>query len=160
MTQQKTGQVRASPQSGDFFVVNPTDCYKWRNDGHSYLRAKKKSKKFSYEYRKNLRVDGQDVIKAYYAKGSGLSKSDGGPVTPKTFHRRAYTLVDFNKYMLVHYFDTETEGLKMVINQKEAGDKGKEEDIGEMLIDMPLKMRGCKRRLGRSKSIAKIRRKV
>jgi len=100
------------PKSGDFFIVDSHVSRLWKKDYHSWVTRPDSNR--DMECRQVIKIDGKKCVVCTYMKGSGkatyIDENIQGSklevrVTPTTFKKRAYYLVDDPRYVLLHYFD-------------------------------------------------------
>jgi hypothetical protein len=53
-----------------------------------------------------LKQDGHDIVVCSYCVGSGIQE-ENSVITPKSFKRRAYWLINDPRFVFVHYLDEE-----------------------------------------------------
>ena len=79
--------------SGDFFVSDFV-CKDWVYDCHNYKLK---------QFKKALKTDKREVLFCKYSRGTGIQTD--GFITPCSFTRRAWWLVDNPEYVFIHYLD-------------------------------------------------------
>ena len=89
-------QQLVPPSSGDFLIFDIDNKF-WKKDLHQY--STRKVSNAIQENRVKLKVNKQDIAVCSYCSGSGTG------MTPQSFKRRAYWLIEQSKYILVHYLD-------------------------------------------------------
>ena len=86
------------------FVFPITHKKEWRKDFHSYV-PRKNSVATAREDQAKLKLNGKEFAISSYCKGSGNMTKDMQVITPESFKRRAYWLIENPEYIIVHYLD-------------------------------------------------------